>query len=180
MKGSAEWPGAQGRPEISPGTADVQGDPVQSDGTDDSLTSSADGGCSFLTLVGFSLFPLFVQESPGLDATTGMKMSRMSLRVCSLLSRRCRVFNNHLMTVIKNVSGFETAGSLTAIVFGWMRVRAVPRFVSFIRRDVKNVPCCFTDICPAVSGDQRQICCDHTHRLSSHQAVGGVSSRLGH
>lgn len=50
-KGSVEWLGAQGRSEISPGTADVQGDPERRDGKmaekDDGFPSPPDRGCCF-------------------------------------------------------------------------------------------------------------------------------------
>lgn len=105
-----KWPGAQGQSEISPGTADVQGDPERKDGRNKRTMAShppLTEAAPFSKLVGFSPFPLFVQENPGLDTTRRMKTtSGMSLCVCSLLSQRCRLFNNHLMTVIKNVSGF--------------------------------------------------------------------------
>lgn len=115
-KGSVEWLGAQGRSGISPGTADVQGDPERRDGKtaekDDGFPSPPDRGCCFNTLViGLSLFPLFARKEKRLYATIRMKKpSGMALWLYSHLSRRCRLFNNLLMTVINNVSGLQTAG----------------------------------------------------------------------
>lgn len=66
----------------------------------------------------------------------------MAPRFHSQLSQCCRLFNNLLMTAINNVSGLGTAGIwlFDWHCFGWMFVVAVRWLVSFICKDIKNLP----------------------------------------